>query len=71
VGVVERFLRIFPEVQHLPIVEMTAGRVMAMPESFLSLRHGLIAFLREDTPILCFASSDAGKRRYDRIWWTT
>jgi tagatose-6-phosphate ketose/aldose isomerase len=50
----------------LKIVEMTAGRVMAMPESFLGLRHGPIAFLRESTPILCFASSDAGKRRYER-----
>jgi tagatose-6-phosphate ketose/aldose isomerase len=50
----------------LKIVEMTAGRVMAMPESFLSLRHGPIAFPREGTPILCFASSDAGKRRYER-----
>jgi tagatose-6-phosphate ketose/aldose isomerase len=45
---------------------MTAGRVMAMPESFLSLRHGPISFLREDTPVLCFASSAAGKRRYER-----
>jgi len=50
----------------LKIVEMTAGRVMAMPESFLGLRHGPLAFLRASTPILCFASSDRGRRRYEQ-----
>ena len=49
----------------LKVVEMTAGRVMAMPESFLGLRHGPISFLREGTPIVCFASTDAHKRRYE------
>ena len=50
----------------LKVVEMTGGRVMAMPEGFLSLRHGPICFLREDTPIFCFVSSDAARRRYER-----
>jgi tagatose-6-phosphate ketose/aldose isomerase len=50
----------------LKIVEMTAGRVMAMPETFLALRHGPISFLREGTPILCFASTDTNKRRYEK-----
>jgi tagatose-6-phosphate ketose/aldose isomerase len=49
----------------LKTVELTDGRIMAMPESFLGLRHGLLSFLRQDTPILCFASTDATKRRYE------
>ncbi len=49
----------------LKVIELTAGRIMAMPESFLGLRHGLLSFLREDTPILCFSSADASKRRYE------
>ena len=50
----------------LKAVEMTAGRVMAMPETFLGLRHGPISFLREGTPVVCFASADANKRRYEQ-----
>ena len=49
----------------LKIVELTAGRVMAMPETFLGFRHGPVGFLREDTPILCFLSSDPQKRLYE------
>ena len=49
----------------LKIVELTGGRVLAMPETFLGFRHGAVGFLREDTPILCFLSSDAQKRRYE------
>ena len=49
----------------LKIVELTNGRVLAMPETFLGFRHGAVGFLREDTPILCFLSSDAQKRRYE------
>ena len=49
----------------LKIVELTAGRVMAMPETFLGFRHGPVGFLREDTPIICFLSSDPQKRRYE------
>lgn len=49
----------------LKIVELTDGRVLAMPETFLGFRHGAVGFLREDTPILCLLSSDAQKRRYE------
>jgi tagatose-6-phosphate ketose/aldose isomerase len=49
----------------LKIVEMTDGRVFAMPESYLGLRHGPICFLREETPVVCFASTDENKRRYE------
>ena len=49
----------------LKIVELTAGRVMAMSETFLAFRHGPVGFLREDTPIVCFLSSDPQKRLYE------
>ena len=49
----------------LKIIELSAGRVMAMPETFLGFRHGALGFLREDTPVLCFLSSDPQTRRYE------
>ena len=49
----------------LKIIELTDGRIMAMPETFLGFRHGAVGFLREGTPIVCFLSSDARKRRYE------
>lgn len=49
----------------LKIVELTDGKVLAMPETFLGFRHGAVGFLREDTPILCFLSSDPQKRLYE------
>ncbi len=49
----------------IKVVELTAGRVMTLAETFLGLRHGPVSLARSDTPILCFASSDAGKRRYE------
>lgn len=49
----------------LKIIELTDGRIMAMPETFLGFRHGAVGFLREDTPVVCFLSSDPDKRRYE------
>lgn len=49
----------------LKIVELTDGQVMAMPETFLGFRHGAVGFVRENTPIVCFLSSDPRKRRYE------
>ncbi len=49
----------------LKIVELTDGRVLAMPETFLGFRHGAVGFLRQDVPILCFLSSDPQKRLYE------
>lgn len=49
----------------LKIVELTDGRVLAMPETFLGFRHGAVGFLREDTPVICFLSSDPQKRLYE------
>ena len=49
----------------LKVVELTAGKVVTLPESFLGVRHGPLTFAREDTPIICFVSSDARKRLYE------
>ncbi len=49
----------------LKIIELTSGRVMAMSETFLGFRHGPVGFVRSDTPILCFLSSDPQKRLYE------
>jgi tagatose-6-phosphate ketose/aldose isomerase len=50
----------------LKVIELTAGRVMTLSETFLGFRHGPLSVLREDTPVLCFASSDPGKRTYEQ-----
>lgn len=49
----------------LKVLELTAGRVIALPETFLGLRHGPLSFLRDDTPVLCFLSSNPERRRYE------
>jgi tagatose-6-phosphate ketose/aldose isomerase len=50
----------------LKVIELTAGRVMALPDTFLGLRHGPLCFSRQDTPVICFASSDPVKRDYEK-----
>ncbi len=49
----------------LKIVELTDGRVSAMPETFLGFRHGPVGYVRPDTPVICFLSSDPHKRLYE------
>ncbi len=49
----------------LKIMEMTAGRVYTLAESFLGLRHGPMSFLEANTLIVCFVSSSPGLRRYE------
>jgi len=49
----------------LKMLEMTAGRITAFPETFLGLRHGPMSFLRPDSLVLCVLSSNAGRRRYE------
>ena len=49
----------------LKTIELTDGRVLAMAETFLGFRHGAVGFLRADTPIVCFVSSDPQKRLYE------
>jgi tagatose-6-phosphate ketose/aldose isomerase len=50
----------------LKVVELTGGRVLPLPETFLGLRHGPLSFSRSDTPIICFLSTERSKRRYER-----
>jgi D-galactosamine 6-phosphate deaminase/isomerase len=50
----------------LKIIELTDGKVLAMPETYLGFRHGAVGFLREDTPVLCFLSSNPWKQLYER-----
>ena len=47
------------------VLEMTAGRTVAINETFLGARHGPMSFLRPDSLVLCVLSSDIGRRRFE------
>jgi tagatose-6-phosphate ketose/aldose isomerase len=47
------------------MVEMTAGRVSTMSESWLAFRHGPMSFIDPKTVIVCFLSSDPLLRAYE------
>jgi tagatose-6-phosphate ketose/aldose isomerase len=49
----------------LKMLEMTAGKVTAMPETYLGLRHGPMSFVHSDTLIVCFLSSEPTARAYE------
>jgi tagatose-6-phosphate ketose/aldose isomerase len=49
----------------LKMLEMTAGKVSTLAESFLGLRHGPMSALRADTLVVAFLSSDPLVRSYD------
>ena len=49
----------------LKVLEMTAGEVKTMAESVLGLRHGPMAALDRETLLVCFASSDIRRQRYE------
>jgi tagatose-6-phosphate ketose/aldose isomerase len=49
----------------LKILEMTAGGVKTMSESVLGLRHGPMAALDKETLLICLASSDTRRQRYE------
>jgi tagatose-6-phosphate ketose/aldose isomerase len=49
----------------LKMLEMTAGQVSAMSETYLGLRHGPMSFVHGDTLIVCFLSSDPTTRAYE------
>lgn len=49
----------------LKVLEMTAGEIKTMSESVLGLRHGPMAALDSNTMLVCFASSDARRQRYE------
>ncbi len=49
----------------LKMLEMTAGRVSTMCESYLGLRHGPMSYIHDDTLVVCFFSSDPTLRAYE------
>jgi tagatose-6-phosphate ketose/aldose isomerase len=49
----------------LKMVEMTAGGVTCMTETFLGLRHGPLSALRKDSLVVAFVSSEPTSRRYE------
>jgi D-galactosamine 6-phosphate deaminase/isomerase len=50
----------------LKVLELTAGRMLAMSESALGLRHGPMAALDKTTLLVAFLSSDETVARYER-----
>ncbi|HZP17960.1 MAG TPA: SIS domain-containing protein [Terriglobales bacterium] len=49
----------------LKMLEMTSGRVCAVAETYLGLRHGPMSYVHKDTLIVCFLSSDKTLRAYE------
>lgn len=49
----------------LKVLEMTAGAVPSLCETYLGLRHGPMSFVDSDTLIVCFLSSDTILRAYE------
>jgi tagatose-6-phosphate ketose/aldose isomerase len=49
----------------LKMLEMTAGSVATLRDSFLGFRHGPMSFAHPDTAIVCFLSSDPLLRAYE------
>jgi len=49
----------------LKVLEMTAAQCIALPETFLGLRHGPMSFLDSESLTLCMLSSNSQSRRYE------
>jgi len=49
----------------LKMLEMTSGRVMTFPETYLGLRHGPMCAVDEEALIVCFLSTDGVARAYE------
>jgi len=49
----------------LKVLELNAGRIATLPETFLGLRHGPMAFVNEQTLVCAFLSGDRRTRRYE------
>jgi len=49
----------------LKVLEMTAGRVATLAETYLGVRHGPMSCMEPETLVLCFVSSDPARRRYE------
>ncbi len=59
---------LFPWAQEasLKLMEMTSGRIAAMAETYLGLRHGPMSFIDRETLVLCIISTDPRRRLYER-----
>jgi len=55
----------FAKEASLKALEMTAGRSVAINETFLGVRHGPMSFLRRDSLVLCVLSANAERRRFE------
>lgn len=49
----------------LKILEMSAGRIATLAETWLGVRHGPMSFIEPETLVICFVSSDRRRRRYE------
>jgi tagatose-6-phosphate ketose/aldose isomerase len=49
----------------LKMLEMTAGSVATLCDSYLGFRHGPMSFTHQDTLVVCFLSSDPLLRAYE------
>ncbi len=49
----------------LKMLEMTAGRVSTLSETYLGLRHGPMSYIDRDSLVVCFLSSEPGVRVYE------
>jgi tagatose-6-phosphate ketose/aldose isomerase len=49
----------------LKMLELTAGRVTTLCETYLGFRHGPMSYMQDDTLIVCHLSSDATLRAYE------
>jgi tagatose-6-phosphate ketose/aldose isomerase len=49
----------------LKMLEMTAGRVSTMSESYLGFRHGPMSYAHSDALMVCFLSSEPTLRAYE------
>jgi len=49
----------------LKMLEMTAGRVSTLSETYLGFRHGPMSYVNAETLIVCFLSSDPKVRLYE------
>ena len=50
---------------HLKLQEMTDGQIICLYDTFLGLRHGPRAAIRDDTLVVCLLSPDPYVRRYE------
>jgi len=49
----------------LKMLELTSGRVPAICETYLGLRHGPLSYVDQDTLVVCFLSSNPTLRAYE------